>query len=184
MIINKLTLEEIHAKIKKNKKYRALMESFQDSELYRIPLEKYKSEILTLHQAREVRTLYKFCQDESLSMIDGIIRCNLQDQSYRSRMAEIHIQCVRARSALSDSVKLFKDYAIIRYDSYLSKIRTKGERSTFIDVILQDMQQYIDDCDMVIELAAIAIKDIDNAGWALSRTVDALKLTQSPERKI
>ena len=184
MIIQKLTLDELQQKICKNKKYRQLIEAFQTNKLYNIPLENYKEEILALHQVRQVRTLIKFCDDSSLNMVDGIIRSNMQDQGQRSRLAEIHLQCIRASSALSDAIKVFKDYALVRYDSYLSKIRTKGERSIFIDTCLADMQVYLSNCDLVINLTKIVIDDIDKAGWSIERTIKALSLTQVTERKV
>ena len=184
MIAPPLTLEQLQDKIQRNKRFKRLIESFQSNRLYQIPLDKMKDEIMTLHQTREVRTLYKFRNDNTTSMVDGMIMANLQDQSHRSRLAEIHLQCVRASSALTDSIKLFKDYAIVHYSVQLRGIKTKGERSDFIDTVLSDMYAYISDCDLVINLTAIVIKDIDNAGWALSRLQEALKLTISPERKI
>jgi hypothetical protein len=46
------------------------------------------------------------------------------------------------------------------------------------------MSDYLSDCELVINLTAIVIKDIDAAGYSFKRTIDALSLTSSPERKI
>jgi hypothetical protein len=139
---------------------------------------------MALHQSRNIRTLVNFREDKTSKFVDEVIHSNLIDQGQRSRLAEILIQCTRASCALSDALKLFKEYAIIRYDPYLNKIKTKGERSSFIDVCLSEMTEYINDCELVINLAKIVINDIDQAGWTLTRTINALSLTQVTERKI
>jgi hypothetical protein len=184
MIVEPLTLETLRDKILRNKKYKRLLESFQTNKLYNIPLDKYKEEILTLHQSRSVRTMIRFCEDSTSKLVDEIIKANIQDQSQRSRMSEIHLHCIRASSALTEAIKAFREYALIHYDPYLRRIKTKGERSTFIDTCLSDMSDYLSDCELVINLTAIVIKDIDAAGWSYERTIKALSLSQTPERKV
>jgi hypothetical protein len=183
-ILKRLTLEQVQEKIGRNKKYKALIESFNTNKLYAINLDEYKAEILALHQARSVRTLIKFCEDRESKLVDEVIRANIIDQGQRSRLTEILIHCTRASVALNEALKVFKEYALVRYDPYLNKIRTKGERSSFLDTCLADMFTYISDADLVITLANLVIKDIDAAGFALKRIIDALSLSQSKERKI
>jgi hypothetical protein len=184
MIMERLTLSQLSDKIHRNKKYKRLLEAFQTNKLYSINLEKLKEEIMTLHQSRNVRTLVKFREDRQSKMVDEVIHANLVDQGQRSRLTEILIQCTRASCALNDALKVFKEYALIYYDQHLNRIKTKGERSTFLDTCLSDMQGYINDCDLVINLAKIVIADVDAAGWSLTRTINALSLTQAGERKI
>lgn len=184
MVIQRLTLEQLQDKVQRNKKYKNLLESFQTSKIYNINLSEYKDEILALHQSRSVRTLINVKRDREAKMIDEVITANLIDQGQRSRLTEILMHCTRASIALSEALKVFKDYAYIRYDPYLNKIKTKGERSSFLDVCLSDMQTYISDCELVISLCKIVISDVDQAGWALTRVINALSLTQTPERRI
>jgi hypothetical protein len=185
MIIQKLTLEELQVKIQKGKKYKQLLEAFQTNRLYNINLDEYKEEITALHRARSIRTLINFCNDKAAtSMVDEVIRANLTDQAQRGRLTEILLTCVRASNALNEAISVFKDFALIRYDSYLTKIKTKGERATFLDTLLSDMQTYSADCELVINLAKLVIADIDQGGWALSRTIEALKITNAPEKRI
>ena len=126
MIVQKLTLTELQDKIHRNKKFKRLLETFQTHKLYKINLEALKEEILTLHQSRSVRTLVKFKQDRESKMVDEVITANLIDQGQRSRLTEILMQCTRASCALSEALRVFKDYALIYYDLHLGRIKTKG----------------------------------------------------------
>jgi hypothetical protein len=184
MIVNSLTLEQVQEKIHRNKKFKRLLEAFRTNKLYAIKLDDYKAEILTLHQSRSVRTLIKFCEDRETKLVDEVIRANLIDQGQRSRLTEILIHCTRASVALGESLKVFKEYALVYYDPYLKKIKTKGERSSFLDTCLSDMTGYISDCDLVCNLAKLVVSDIDQAGFSLKRTIDALGLSVSRERNI
>jgi hypothetical protein len=184
MVIQRLTLSELREKVHRNKKYKNLLETFQTSKLYNIPLESYKEEVLTLHSARSVRTLNKFREDDSAGLVDGVIKAHLIDQGQRSRLTEILIQCTRASAALSEALRVFKDYSVVHYDPYLNKIKTKGERTHFLDTCLSDMYTYITDCELTINLCRLVIADIDAAGWSLTRTINALGLSHAPERRI
>lgn len=183
MICN-LTLEDLQRKIQRNKKYKRMLEAFQTHKLYNIPLKRYTQEVETIHISRNTRTLINFCDNGSARLVDELIRANLQDQGNRSRLTEIHIQCVRASAALTESLKKFKDYALLKYEPYLRKIKTKGERASFLDTVLEDFYTYIYECELVINLASIVIKDIDQTGWSLERTIKALSLNYTPERKL
>jgi hypothetical protein len=183
-VIQRLTLEQVQVKIGKNKKLKQLVESFQTNKLYAINLEEYKAEILALHQSRSIRTLIKFCEDREAKLVDEVIRANLIDQGQRSRLTEILIHCTRASVALSEALKVFKQYCLVRYDPYLKTIKTKGEREGFLDTCLDSMYTYISDAELVINLARLVLADIDQGGFALKRMIDALSLTQARERRI
>ena len=168
----------------RNKKYRRLINSFANNQLFKIPFNKYKEEVMTLHTARTVRTLIKYTVGGSDKLADQIIKANLIDQGQRSRLVEIMMHCHRASNAIADAVKVFKTYALIKYDAQLRSFKTKDERTGALDAILCDMLEYKAEAESLYALCEIVVKDIDAAGFSLKRTIDALSLSTARERRI
>jgi hypothetical protein len=174
----------LQEKLKKNIKYRKLMEIFRDSKLYQIPLEKLKEEVMTNHSSRSIRHLIKYTDDTTVKLVDQVIKANITDQGMRSRLVEIMLQCKRSSSSLRKSIRLFKTYAMVRYDPYLKKFRTKQERASALDVCLAELYDFIDEADLVYDMSELVVKDIDAGGFSLQRTIAALNISFSKERNI
>lgn len=179
-----MSLKALQESVNKNKKYKKLLEIFRDSKLYQIPLEKLKEEVLANHSSRSVRTLIKYTDDTTTSMIDQVIKANLTDQGMRSRLVEIMLQCKRSSASLEKAILLFKTYAMVKYDSKLKSFRTKGERASALDACLADLYDFISEADLVYSMSELVIKDIDASGFALQRTITALQMHHKPERHI
>jgi hypothetical protein len=179
-----MSLQALQLKVQKNKKYRTLMETFKNNRLFNLKLDKLQEEILTLHTARQVKNLINFTQDGSSKLIDQVVKANIIDQGQRSRLTEIMLGCKRASCAVEDSIKIFKDYALIKWDAELRAFKTKGERENAIKICLHDMLEYQAAADTVFELSKLVVNDIDQAGFALKRIIDAVSLHHTPERRL
>jgi hypothetical protein len=94
------------------------------------------------------------------------------------------LQCKRVSASLADAISAFKTYAMLHFDSELRVFKTKGEREGAIEDCLSDLLAYKTAADIVYELAVIVVTDIDKAGFSLSRTLEAVAIHSTPERKL
>lgn len=139
-----------------------------------------QDEILNLHSCRPVRSL----KAGDSKLIDKVIRANIEDQGSRSRLTEIMIQCSRVAQSIDNAIDAFRDHCILTYPKSLGQFKTKGERENAIYASLREFRAYVDELMTIHSMAELVVKDIDQAGFSLKRTVDAMSLHFSPERKL
>jgi len=178
-----MSLDALQERIKKNKQYKQLLESFKTQKIFKVPLEKFKDEIFDAHSTRNVRVLVKHA-DDNTRIVDQLVKANLVDQGVRSRLTEIMMTCRRGSAALQEAIKNYKNYASLRFERHLKSFKTKSERMSALDICLDDLNAFIFEAEHVYNLAELVVKDIDQAGFTLKRTQEVVAMHHAPERKM
>lgn len=173
-------IKEVIDVIRKDSRYQRLLSLFNNSELFVIPTDNLTKEIVNMHKGRDVR----FLSHNDVHLIDKVVEANIRDQSYRSRLVEIQIQCFKAEDALEQSLEPLKEYILTRYHTNISFVRTKEERMRVVNTALSKFNKFIAEVHRVRMAAEMVIKDIDQAAYSLQRTINALSVTHRPERNI
>ncbi len=173
-------VKSVVAKIKKDSRLLRLHNAFNDLPYYNLHVEELYDEIKRLHKLRLIRTMKPSDRD----YVKKLVEASAQDQSTRSRLSEIRITTIKAVRSLESAVSSLKDYLIVEYSTDLSFVRTKGERENIIDTLLSKYKKYIDAVNSVSEQCLVVIEDIDKAAWSLKLQLDALQMTNRPERSI
>jgi hypothetical protein len=147
-------------------KYRRIVKMVREA----LDLEALEQEVMRLHVGRESRTL-----DGTVPSPDKVYAANQQDAKYRSRMAEIRVQLFKQSGALAKATKEVRLYLADEYGSYVSG-RTVAERNTYFNRYMNTAIALTEDIDNLMERIDFLIKDIDQMGFTLRRSIDVLEL--------
>lgn len=138
--------------------------------------ENYCTELENMHKGRKSRTLvYKKISTERL------IRCIMQDASYRARCVEIMVQVTKAQRMLEAATEEIYNHIFVKYKPYLQQFRTKAEKDSYVHAILKSSYSKQSDFNRIIEVARSIIEDIDKFSWATKNIVEAMKLVFQKE---
>lgn len=155
---------------KVNKFFERVAEEQSASGLYK--------EIQNLHKMRSSRSLDR----GSKAFLDKVVEANLQDQSYRSRLAEIQMECTRT---LSKYEPVIEDLVLYLHAQYLENIKgffsSKQDRLDFLQGLCKDHARFLREIRSVEDSAKIVITDIDKAGYMFKNLIEAVKIVH--ERK-
>jgi hypothetical protein len=110
-----------------------------------------------------------------------IIDASGQDQSYRSRAAEIMMETAERVALLEKNHRVVYDHITANYSVYLTKYKTKGEREQAVDSLLYEVKDILGTLRLVDKLATILITDIDKASWSLERALERWKMANKKE---
>ncbi len=166
--------------MRKDKRYKRLLETFNTASLYNIPREKLIAEAKQIHELREVRRL----NVRDADYVDNLLNANARDQSSRSRLTEILISCVHVTEQLKRAIDALKDHLFIEYSAHLKSFRTKEERQQVMNIALRKFVKYVEDIRILHQLCEIVIGDIDKAGWSMRAAIEALKITRNREQNL
>lgn len=152
------------------KRYRQIVKTIKD----KIDLEELEDEMMRLHSGRISRTLYGTTPSG-----DKLQSASLQDSSNRSRLAEIQVRVTKQADILHIAMDATRIYLAGEFRDYVDDLKTKGERTAFFDgylkngvVLLAKMRSFSNRIDIIV-------KDIDQTGFSLKRSVDILELIYS-----
>lgn len=149
--------------------------------------ERLSDEISVVGLYEEIQRLHKMRSSRSLErtnkgFLDKIVEANLQDQSYRSRLAEIQMDCVRSVSKYQPVVE---DLVLYLHAEYLETLKgffsSKADRLEFLQSMCKEHAKFLRNIESVEEAAKIVIQDIDKAGYMYKNLIDAVKIVH--ERK-
>lgn len=166
--------------IRKNKRYKRLLETFDNAKIYNIPCERLIGELKDIHSLREVRRLSIRDPD----YVDKLLNANAQDQAQRSRCTEILMQCLEVTEKLNRALAALKDYLLLEFSDHLRPLRTKEERLLVLNVALRKFSRFLENVAVVKGIADLVIADIDKAGWSMRASIDALKVTRKTEMNL
>lgn len=170
---DKQDILRIKRTILKDKKVKRLSKAFDELSQYNMPTKKLIEEIESIHMTRKTRHLEK----ESSTFVQDITEGMLNDQASRSRLTEILMGCVHVIRNLENSLESLEGYLQVEYATQLSSIRTKGERTSFLQHhVLSKYHKYIDKVSRVKEAAELVMVDIDKAGYVYKNLIEAVKL--------
>ncbi len=173
-------LAEVIRVLRRDERYKRLRALFSTSPLYRLHVEALTDEVMSLHQTRSIRRLNAL----DPKIIDAVVNAITIDQSNRSRLTEINITCVRAKTSLEDALEALKHHLLSTYQMDLRQFRTKDERSVVMDMTFRQFRKYIMKVDMLKFTTESVINDIDRASWSLKNLIEALKIHHGRENTI
>lgn len=143
-----------------------------------ISTEGFYDEIKRLHKMRSSRTLDR----KTKAFLDSVIEANLQDQSYRSRLAEIQMECARV---LAKYEPIIDDLVSYMHAQHLETIKgffsAKADRIEFLQSLCKDHNRFLREVRSIEDAAKIIITDIDKAGYMFKNLIEAMKIVH--ERK-
>jgi hypothetical protein len=176
----KTNTKQVVKMLRQDPKYKRLLEVFNTAPIYNLPREKLLEELQQIHQLREVRRISPAEPD----FVDKVIKANTHDQAMRSRCSEIMMSCTLVISKLSNAVEALRHHFLLEHSDHLRSFRTKEERSMVMNIALKKFIAYVDNISYLKAVAEIVVVDIDKAGWALSRSIEALKIHAAREHRI
>lgn len=175
-----VSLSSLVKSIQADARFRRLVNLFEESPLYKIPFKQLHEEIESLHRTRPVRILNR----DDPRFIEKIVDASIRDQSYRSRLTEISVQCYRSASSLQDALDAMRSHILFTFSSQMKVIRTKDERLQVIDLAMAPLLKHVRQCDRLKTTAEMVIGDIDKAAWSLKLLVSSYELHSRPEQRI
>lgn len=173
-------LKPILRAMRKDKKYKRLKDAFDTLPLYQMPIEKLADEIETIHKTRSIRYL----NVDTPQFVDAIVKANTQDQSVRGRLTEIMMMAVRVTGKLEAALETIRFHLLISFTDELKSYRTKEERVQIVNMVLQPFTKYIANVGMLRESAQLCVKDIDQGNFSLDKTLRALEMHTSREKRV
>lgn len=178
-----MTSEEIKALrriIKKNKRFQQFLEMFEKNPAYAIDFDSLHEELQLLHTTRLTRELRR--KKKSLQFTDKVVDAMLQDQSTRSRCAEILNDCVRIATSMSKTLSNLRDYLLTEYGSHLKRIGAQSERKAFVESVMKPFYEYIAQVQTLEASSKIIIEDIDQAGYMYTNLAKIIVVLTRPDQ--
>lgn len=173
-------IELAKRRIRQDPKYKRLKRALEELPVFRVPLEEITDELKFIQSSRKIRALRVSNPKFHTELIEAV----LLDQSNRSRITEILIDCTAARSSIDRAITSFKDYALIEYCDLLKMFSTKAERLTFVEGVLRTFITFIQRIEELERKCRYVIEDIDKAGYSTKHIVDVWKTVYVTERQV
>lgn len=170
-------IKRLRKHLRKDKQYLKVQKFF----------ERLAGEISTVGLYEEIQRLHKMRSSRSLertgkAFLDKVVEANLMDQSYRSRLAEIQMECARSLSKYEPVIDDLVTYMHAQYQESLKGFFTaKGDRIEFLQNLCKDNTRFMREISSVEEAAKTIIVDIDKAGYMFKNLIEAVKIVH--ERK-
>lgn len=166
--------------IRRDDRVKRLSRSFDSLPYYQLPFNDLTDEVRTMHETRRVRNL----KTKTSNFVDDIIKANLQDVSFRSRLVEIMMTARSSQRKLEQALDPMVEYVMVEYAPQLKTVRTKDERKQYIRTALAKFYKHIAKAEALYEIAEMVVFDIDKAAYGLKLTVDALKISSQKEQYV
>ena len=136
------------------------------------------AEVRNLHGMRSSRVLER----GGKAFIDRVVEANLQDQSYRSRLAEIQMDCAKTLSTYQPVVDDLVSYMVLEHqDALKNYFSSKADRADFVTSLCKEYLTFLREVEAVSDAAKTVIVDIDKAGYMFKNLIEAVKIVH--ERK-
>lgn len=175
-----MNIKEIQSQIKKDKHFKKFSSIINTHIEHTNPM----NLIDEIRDISEIRTKTSVLYTSQKSdLLKSILEENLKAQAYRSRLAEICIQCTRIVAKIKSASEKLKDYIHVNYNESIQECgRTKEERAMVVNSLLYEANAYINRISSVVEMAEILISDIDKQHYSLKLSIDALNLHVNKEQ--
>lgn len=177
----KTSTKSVVSLLKSDDQVKRLEKLFNTLPMFSIPKEALIEEIESAHASRKVRRLQS---EKGSSLADSLLAANIQDQAIRSRMSEILMTCLKARTRLEASLKSLRNHLLLEHASLLRQFKTKDERLNLLNIVMRKYVKYLDALEAVQKLSEYVVVDIDKAGYALERNIKILELHTRREHRI
>lgn len=170
-------IKRLRKLLRKDPQFKKIIKFFERVSTEISPVGFY-DEIKRLHKMRSSRSLER----GSKAFLDKVVEANLQDQSYRSRLAEIQMECAKL---LSKYEPVVDDLVLYMHAQHLEAIKgffsSKVDRVEFLQGLCKDHHTFLREVRSVEEAAKLIITDIDKAGYMFKNLIEAMKIVH--ERK-
>jgi hypothetical protein len=176
----KRDLEPLKAKLRSDRRVKRLLTMFQELPLYQIPYKALMTEVERIHQTRNIR----FLSVTSPTFLEDVVDASVRDQSNRSRLTEISVQCFKARASLQEALDPMREYLLLTYAPDMGFVRTKEERKSLVDMALAPFGRFVKRTEVLSTMCDMVVADIDKASWSLRLNVNAYQVRNKPENTI
>lgn len=151
----------------------AFQKAYDNGE-YSLNTEKYIKELQSLHITRKVRLLNS---EEILKNISLLVDALAQNQSVRSRVVEIKMDCVRVSTKITFKKESLINYVQVKYRDELKLIKgTQSDRNAYIQELFGFADPMISKIKILQDFCDILLNDIDQASWCLKSIIDCMKI--------
>lgn len=158
----------------------AVLRQFNVQQDWKCDLEALSKEVRNLHTTRPIKTLAL----KHSGIAKSIIRANIVDQSNRSRLIEIALDCKRIHNNISIQLDLVRESLMLKYRKSLASYRSKEEKSRVLDTgLFRDIVLYLRQIENLLEEIEYVVEDIDKAGFTLQRLSTAISLSSQVSNK-
>lgn len=139
-------------------------------------------EIERLHGSRSSRRL---TIKNSVGASD-LIKANLEDISYRSRLVEILVTTGKDHRKLEAALNAMNGHIMSNYLDDLVEFagKVKTDRQTFVDSVLRAGWDVMSKLDKITEIAQLVIEDIDKTQWSMKNLVTLMELASKREETL
>ena len=145
-----------------------------DNGEYNLNTEKYIKELQSLHITRKVRLLNS---EEIVKNIALLVEALTQNQSVRSRVVEIKMDCVRVSIKLSTKKESLVNYILVKYREELKAIKgTQTDRNAYVQELFNFTTATSSRVKVLQDFCDILLNDIDQASWCLKSVIDCMKI--------
>lgn len=145
-----------------------------DNGEYNLNTEKYIKELQSLHITRKVRLLNS---EEIVRNINLLVEALTQNQSVRSRVVEIKMDCVRVAIKLSTKKESLINYILVKYREELKSIKgTQTDRNAYVQELFNFTTATSSRVKVLQDFCDILLNDIDQASWCLKSVIDCMKI--------
>lgn len=113
------------------------------------------------------------------------MNANLRDQTTRSRLVQIGLECSKVHNNITRPLELARDILLLRYRRSLAIYRSKEDKLRVVNHHFRDVMEYLGQIELVQEHLEMVIGDIDQSAYTINRMVEMLKmLTQRREYNV
>ena len=145
-----------------------------DNGEYNLNTEKYIKELQSLHITRKVRLLNS---EEIVKNISLLVEALTQNQSVRSRVVEIKMDCVRVAIKLNTKKESLINYILVKYREELKSIKgTQTDRNAYVQELFNFTTSTSSRVKVLQDFCDILLNDIDQASWCLKSVIDCMKI--------
>lgn len=159
-----------------DEKIKSFKESYEKGN-YDLNTDKLIKEIQQAHIVRNVRLLRSEDISENINIVIDAVA---QNQSIRSRIVEIKMDCTRVCIKLKFKKESLINYLYAKYREELKSLKgTQADRNAFIQELFSFITPSLTRLQVLQDFCDLVLNDIDQASWALKSIIDCLKINDA-----
>lgn len=168
---------EVQRTLRRDSRYKRLKEAIDTLPAYQLSVNALEREIVGIHKVRDARRL----MPNKNRMVERLIEAASSEQGHRSRVAEIKMECLRAKMPIERALSKLNEYFMLEYAYELKVVRTREERLWIIRSVTRNITDFISNLELLMEQCDIIVQDIDKGSWALTTMQKALEMHTKKE---
>jgi DNA repair ATPase RecN len=161
-------IERIEKKLKKDERYKRLKEMFSTYPEYRLNFDDLMAELKVLHKGRKILSVPN---PNAGDFVKKLTEAAQHDHMFRSRIAEILVECSSVRSKLNKSLDAVTKHILHTYSTDLKSFRTKEERMNLVSTLLNKFYSYLYSVENIVDMCKVYIDNIDKGSYMVRELV-------------